>query len=161
MFEATTLRPLTAADEPFLYRLYASTREEEMQLVNWSPDQKTAFLRMQFQAQHTYYQQEFPTAAFDVIELRGQPIGRLYVERLDQEIHLIDIALVPAYRQRGIGRGYMRMLLREARDKQVPVRLYVEQFNPAYEWYRRLGFRKIEDMGVYILMRWQPPKEQR
>ena len=45
-----SLRPAAVADEPLLYRIYASARGEELQLVNWDPGQKTAFLEMQFGA---------------------------------------------------------------------------------------------------------------
>ena len=54
------LRPATAADEPFLYRVYASTREDELRLVDWDDDQKAAFLTMQFSAQRSSYRQQFP-----------------------------------------------------------------------------------------------------
>jgi hypothetical protein len=43
--------------------------------------QKDAFLRMQFHAQHTYYHQQFPDAAYDVVESDGVPVGRLDVGR--------------------------------------------------------------------------------
>jgi GNAT superfamily N-acetyltransferase len=42
-------------------------------------------------------------AAFDVILVDGQPAGRLYVAREDDEICIVDIALLPEYCNRGIG----------------------------------------------------------
>ena len=99
-----SLRPIQPGDEPFLYRLYASTRAEEMALVDWSDEQKRAFLRMQFDAQHRFYIERFSSARFDVIELDGSPIGRLYLDRRDNEIRVIDISLLPEHRGKGITR---------------------------------------------------------
>jgi hypothetical protein len=36
------------------------------------------------------------------------------------------------------------------------VRLHVEPLNPALGLYERLGFRRIDDTGVYLLMEWSP-----
>ena len=98
-----TLRPITLEDEGFLYRVYASTREEELAQTDWDDAQKEAFLKMQFYAQHKYYVEQFNKANFDVILLDDEAIGRLYLDRRKAELHILDIALLPAYRNRGIG----------------------------------------------------------
>ena len=151
-----SLRPCTPDDQPFLERVYASTRAEEMQQVPWTDEQKTEFLRFQFDAQHRYYQEHFPKASFDVI-LRGEePVGRLYVDRRDDEFRLIDIALLPECRGSGLGGALLDDLLAEAKDAGKLVRIHVEHNNPAMRLYLRLGFEKIEEQGVYHLMEWQP-----
>ncbi|MGB6856119.1 MAG: hypothetical protein WBE03_04475, partial [Terracidiphilus sp.] len=73
------LRPEADADIPFLLLLYASTREEELAPVPWSAEQKQAFLASQFQAQRYHYRTYFVDSAFDVLERRGEPVGRLYL----------------------------------------------------------------------------------
>jgi len=78
---AHRLRPAADGDRDFLLRVYASTREEELRLVDWSTEQKAAFVRMQFEAQDSYYREHYASAAFDVIEVDGEPAGRLYVAR--------------------------------------------------------------------------------
>ncbi len=93
------LRPMRARDQDVLYRVYASTRTEELAVVDWSEAEKTAFLTQQFEAQRRYYQAQFPDAAFQVIERDGAPIGRLYLDRRAEEIRIIDIALLPAHRR--------------------------------------------------------------
>ncbi len=157
---ATTLRSITAEDRGLLLEIYASTRAEEMAVVPWSEQQKADFLRFQFDAQHKYYQEHFPSAAFDVILKDGEPIGRLYVDRRDDEIRLIDIALLPEHRGSGLGGAIMRDVLAEGRESGRLVRIHVEHNNPAMRLYRRLGFEKIEEQGVYHLMEWCPEKEQ-
>ncbi|MEM7479890.1 MAG: GNAT family N-acetyltransferase [Acidobacteriota bacterium] len=151
-----TLRPMTEADLPFMRRVYAGTRVEELAQVPWSDGEKQAFLDMQFHAQHTYYQEHFADAAFDVIEADGEPVGRLYVDRREDEIRLIDIALLPEHRRGGIGGRLVKELLAEAGEAGLLVRIHVEQNNPAMTLYKRLGFRMIEEQGVYYLMEWVP-----
>lgn len=152
-----SLRPLQELDLPFLYRVYASTREDELSVVPWSTEQKTGFLRMQFEAQHAYYQQQFPGASYDIVLVNGKPAGRLYVDRRQDEIRIIDIALLPEYRGKGTGSELLQGILREARSLQVPTRIHVESNNPAMNLYERLGFRKIEEQGVYHLMEYATP----
>lgn len=150
-----TGRPCTEADMAFLYEVYASTREEEMTVVPWDDQQKEAFLRMQFHAQHTYYHDQFPGASYSIIEANGVPAGRLYINRSEDEILVIDIALVPRYRRQRIGTGLLREILREGAEGSKPVRIHVEKFNPALRLYERLGFLPVDDSGVYLLMEWK------
>ena len=69
-------RTATAADLPFLSRLYASTRMEELAVTSWTEEQKAAFLDMQFQAQHAHYRKHYPEADWLVVQRAGQDIGR-------------------------------------------------------------------------------------
>ena len=150
------LRPEHAGDQEFLFALYASTRVKELELVPWTDSQKKDFLKMQFNAQSTHYHQHYPDAAYQIILSGQQPIGRLYVDRGPNEVHVIDIALLPEYRGGGIGGDLMRRLLVEAAEKQKPVRIYVESENPARRLYTRLGFRLLETNTPYCLMEWKP-----
>lgn len=154
--EPIGLRPIRDEDHDFLYRLYASTRAEELAAVDWSEEETERFLRFQFDAQHTYYQEQFPEARFDLVLVDGAAAGRLYADSREDEIRLIDIALLPDFRRRGIGGRLMARVLDEARDAGLPVQIHVEQNNPAMRLYDRLGFQQVEDQGVYYLMRWQP-----
>ena len=156
MEASITVRPVDAADEAFLYHVYASTREEELAVLDWDVAQKEAFLRMQFAAQHHHYREHFPDAAFQVILSDDQPAGRLYVDRWPGEIRIIDIALLPQFRNSGIGTSLLQDLLAEAELAGKPVRIHVEGFNPARRLYERLGFATIADAGVYHLMEWSP-----
>jgi ribosomal protein S18 acetylase RimI-like enzyme len=151
-----TLRPITPDDEALLYRVYASTREDEMALVDWDDAQKEAFVRMQFTAQHSHYQQHYPDAAFEIIMVDEQPAGRLYVDRWPKEIRIVDIALLPEYRNAGIGTTLLKGILEEAVQSGKPVSIHVERFNPAMRLYERLGFSTISENGVYYLMEWVP-----
>jgi ribosomal protein S18 acetylase RimI-like enzyme len=149
-------RPITPEDLPFLAALYASTRQEELAQTGWSEADKESFLALQFEAQHRHYQTHFPDAAFELILLEGKPIGRRYLDRRGDEFRLIDIALLPEQRNRGLGGALLRDLLAEAQAAEKPVRIHVEPFNPALRLYRRLGFELLEDKGVHLFMEWRP-----
>lgn len=151
-----SLRPVSPEDESFLFQVYSSTRSEEMGLVPWNDEQKQAFLQMQFRAQTQSYQREFPGAEYLVILHDGVPAGRLTIEHSDEAVLLVDIALLPAHRNFGIGSGLIQDLKLEARNTGKPLRLNVENFNPAFRLYERLGFEKIDEAGFYYCMEWRP-----
>ena len=152
-----SLRPFRSEDESLWYEIYASTRADEMALVDWSADQQQSFLQMQYNAQRAYYQMQFPEAQYSVIERAGEQIGRLIVDRAPDRILLIDIALLPEQREQGIGTSLIRDLMIEAEQTSKPLRLHVEFFNRALRLYERLGFSKIGEVGVYFEMEWRPP----
>jgi ribosomal protein S18 acetylase RimI-like enzyme len=154
-------RPITGDDRDFLFRVYAGTREEELAVVPWSDDEKHEFLQMQFAAQHQYYQEQFADAQFDVIVADDEAVGRLYVDRREEEHRIVDIALLPEYRGRGIGGRILKDLLDEATAAGKPVRIHVERNNPALHLYHRLGFLQTSDAGVYLLMEWTPIADAR
>lgn len=149
-------RAITDDDLPFLSRLYASTREDELAPLPWSEEQKRVFLEQQFNAQHVFYQQQFPDAAFELLSVAGEPAGRLYVARWTREIRIVDIALLPEFRGHGHGGRLVGELLEEGRAQGKKVSIHVERHNPAMHLYQRLGFREVQDKGVYLLMEWSP-----
>lgn len=150
-----TLRPAGATDNDFLFRVYASTRREELAVTGWTEAQVDLFLRQQFEAQDRHYRQHYSCARFDIVQCGGSDAGRLYVDRSDG-LHLIDIALLPAYRGRGLGGAILRRLAAEADQAKVSMNLHVEAHNPARRVYDRLGFVPVGDTGVYLHMRRVP-----
>jgi len=150
-------RRVTDADLPFLARVYASTRAEELAIVTSMTDaQKAAFLLDQFRGQHAHYQKYYPEADWLVTMRGGEDIGRLYIERWPSQHRIIDIALLPEHRGQGCGEALLCDLMDEAASAAKDVSIHVEKYNPAMRLYRRLGFVTEEDKGVYDLMRWTP-----
>ena len=150
------LRPANRDDAELLFRIYASTREAELAVAAWDASVKEAFLRMQFAAQDASYRGTFPAASFDLIVSGAEVLGRLYVDRGEQAWTVLDIALLPQHQRQGIGTRLLRQLLAEAVTAGKPVRLHVEQANPARRLYQRLGFEQIEDQGIYLLLECKP-----
>jgi ribosomal protein S18 acetylase RimI-like enzyme len=153
--DAIVYRLRRPEDTPFLRYVYGTTRDEEMQRVPWTDEQKANFLDMQFRAQREHYDDYYPTCEFLVIEIEGKPAGRLYIDRREKLIEIIDIVLLPEFRGRGIGRMLIQEILDEGNATSRPVRIYVENFNPARHLYDRLGFQHIDTNGVYHLMEWK------
>ena len=148
------LRPIRPEDDSFLARVYASSRAEELAVTGWTEQLKADFCRRQFDAQSAYYAANYPGASFQIIERDGWPVGRLYVDRWEKEIRIVDITLLPGFRGSGIGTNLVRDLQKEARAAGKSLTIHVERFNRALTLYQRLGFQEIEDKGVYLLMRW-------
>jgi RimJ/RimL family protein N-acetyltransferase len=153
---AILLRPVRDDDRDFLFRLYASTREQELAPVPWSTERKESFLRQQFDVQTSWWLKQYSDATFDVVEVDGEPGGRLYVHRSPNEHRVVDIALMPFHRARGIGTQLLSEVVAEADRARTRVSLHVEVFNPARRLYERLGFVPVEDKGVYLLMERAP-----
>lgn len=150
------LRPETDTDIPFLMQLYASTRAEELAQAPWTDDQKQGFLVQQFQAQRLHYRTTIEGCAFHIIEQRGEPAGRLYLDVRQTQLHIVDIALAPQWRGKGAGTAILETLKSAGRAQGKGVGIFVEKFNPAMRLYRRLSFTDIADHGVYLEMEWLP-----
>ena len=86
----------------------------------------------------------------------GEPAGRLYVARWEDEIRIVDIALLPEHRGNGLGTSLLQELIEEADAAGKPLSIHVEQNNPARPLYARLGFEEAGEFGVYVLMRRAP-----
>lgn len=146
-FSDASIRP---DDEEFLFRLYASTRQEEISAWGWNQAQQEAFLRMQYMAQRRWYDVAYAGAEHRLIlENKGgndEPIGRILVQRAKGVIELVDISLLPEHRNRGIGTALLRELIEESRKSRATVRLQVLRNNEgAIRLYRRLGFAIVSE----------------
>jgi len=150
-----TLRRVQSDESDFLYRVYASTRTDELASVGWDASQQEAFLRMQFKLQTQGYRQQFPNADYQIVLHDGQMVGRLIVARRLEEIRLIDLALLPEHRGLGIGSGIIHALQHEAGQAGKPLRLHVEVFNRAQRLYDRLDFVPIATGAIYLELEWR------
>jgi len=147
-----SLREAIPDDEPFLLKVYASTRVEELAGLGWDDNQKRAFIRMQFLARERCY----PRGDNRIILLDGRPVGRMLVDRSEEGILLSDIALLTEYRNTGIGSRLIQDLMKEATAAGKPLRLHVLASSPAVRLYERLGFSRSGDDGTHLEMKWTP-----
>jgi ribosomal protein S18 acetylase RimI-like enzyme len=154
------LRPLRADEGDFSARVYASTRQEELAPLPWTAEQKAAFLAQQFGAQSAHYATHYADASWDVIVVDGLRAGRLIVHRGEAEVNVVDIALLPEYRGRGVGTMLLREIFADADAAGLPVTVHAEHMNPARRLYERLGFVPVEDLGVYLKLERRPEPGQ-
>ena len=151
-----SLRPIKDQDSDFLYKLYAQTREAEINMTGWTPEQATVFLQQQFRAQTTYWGDNYDTTRFELILWKNKPAGRFYVDEMPEELRLVDIIVDESFRGKGIGAVLIRQLLEEATEKNKPVTLHVEANNWVKSFYEKLGFKVIKPHEVHSFMRWEP-----
>ena len=144
-------RAATEGDDSFLQALFASTRPQEMAFFGADEAQKRAFVSMQF----SILPRSYPKAEHKIILAGDVPIGRTIVDRKSDELRLVDIALLPDFRNHGIGAVLIQQLLDEGRERQLPVRLHVFKYGDAVRFYERLGFQLIDDDGSYLKMEWR------
>lgn len=149
-------RVISNEDDAFLFRLYASTRAEEMATVAWSDAEKDRFLRGQFEAQTQGYATTNLMAIHRIIQLDKVDIGRMIVDRQDDCLRLIDLSLLPEYRGRGLGTDLLRSLMNEAHGGKVPMRLFALKQGRALNLYLRHGFRPIGEVQHRYELEWMP-----
>ncbi len=142
-------------DGDFLLSVYASTRPE-LTGLGWSGKQQNAFIRMQFDAQAHHYRESFPDATYSVICVDGERAGRLIVNHADDQILIVDIALLPQFRRTGIGGGLVRRLLDQAGASHLPVLCHVLHDSAARRFWERAGFSAQGCDGVYLAMKRAP-----
>ena len=154
---SVSLRPVTPADREFLVVVYGGTRSQELAQVDWTIEQKVAFVQWQFEMQEQEYNQRYPGARYDVILVDGVPAGRMWVGVDDKQIRLLDIAITPQFQNRGVGTQLVKQLMDEATQANKVLRHMVFMLNDnAFRFYERLGFMTIEDIGGYKHMEWDP-----
>lgn len=142
-------------DQPFLEQLYYSTREDELKQTNWTEQQKQQFGIMQFMAQKYDYERKFPNALQQLIYYKNLAAGRLYTNEVENNIHIIDIALLPEYRNKGIGQSLLKQLIVKAKEQQKTISLQVIKSNPAKNLYTRLGFIAIKEDEIRDYMEYR------
>ena len=152
------LRPERDEDAPFRFKLFCESRPAEFALLQLDPAVFEQLMRFQFHAQTVTYRANFPDARFDIIERDRAPIGRIVVNRPGTMLHIVDQAIVPELRNRGLGTAIMKALMDEATRNGLPVRLKVASTNdPSMRLYRRLGFVPIRTEPLSIEMEWRAP----
>lgn len=69
----------------------------------------------------------------------------------------LSIALLPEYRNRGIGTSLMNRLIHETGNHFKAISLSVSTDNPAVRLYTRLGFEVVERVGSSLTMKLELP----
>ena len=149
-------RPATPEDERFLLQVFKSSRGDDLRGLGWEEDRISEFLEMQFEAQRRFFESDYQNASDEIVLVESKPAGRLIVERRDHEIRFIDLGLLPAFRNQGIGTLLIRDLQAEAGAANKVLRLQVIRFNRAVNLLERLGFVRTSETGTHFQMEWTP-----
>jgi GNAT superfamily N-acetyltransferase len=151
-----TSRAVKPEDQGFLIELYKSSRGDDLRGLGWDEQRISEFLEMQYEAQQNFYRTDHEHAADELIMIDDKPIGRLLIESRAHEIRCIDLALLPGYRERGLGTGIIQKLQERARSAKKPLRLQVIRFSRAVSLFDRLGFVRTSETGTHFQMEWMP-----
>ncbi len=155
---ALSLRPEREDDAAFLFGLFCQSRPGGEDLAGLEPVLRDRLLRQQFAGQVASYRAQYPAARFEIAEWDATPAGRIITCRTPQALLIIDVALSPGARNRGIGSALLRHFMGEAKAAGLPVRLSVFASNPdALRFYSRLGFIVVESSEVPPLLEWREP----
>ncbi|MBJ7310374.1 GNAT family N-acetyltransferase [Rugamonas sp. CCM 8940] len=157
--DTITLTPAMPGHQAFLLALYTGTRED-LAGLDCDGEGLQNLVRLQFKAQQQYYQAQFPLAAAQLVLLDDSPVGRIIVERGATELRLVDICLLPGFQRRGIGQRLLRLLMEQAAQAALPLRLSVLLDNPAQHLYQRLGFVAGAVAGIHLSMEWRGEQAQ-
>jgi GNAT superfamily N-acetyltransferase len=143
------IRPATAADAPTIVRLLRALAEYE-ELLDHAKMDEAAVLRDGFG--------ERPYFECLLVEVSGVAVGlALFYHTYSTfegrpELYVEDIFVDAAARGQGIGLALMARLAAVALERNCfCLDLAVLHWNPAREFYRRLGFRHVEDWLPYRL----------
>ena len=141
-------------DEEFLQGLYGDTREDLSGIIA-DESQLRELLLMQYIGQKSTYSAEFPKAEDQIIMLDGASVGRLLLDHRQDSIHGVDIAILSAVRNLGVGTAVLVRLFDECSMKGVCFTLSVMKNSPAIRLYERLGCRIDGDKGTHHMMTWR------
>ncbi len=146
---AFALRQALPADADFEHLLYASTRDDLRPL---GPEVFDGLVGMHYRAQSMSIRLEHPQAERQIVMVQQAPVGRLIIDAAGKYIEVIDVALLPEYRNCGLGASVLNSVLAQADRLGRAIRLHVEKQSRAVRLFERLGFVTCGDVGMYLAM---------
>lgn len=155
--KGVSLRAARLEDAIFLRDLYADLRAEELSVTGWPETQKRLFTDSQFDLQDAHFRRANPHAARLIVERRGKPVGRLYLDDTPEGLLVIDIGLTASMRGKGLGTDLLRMVQAAARGRGAQTAwLHVLADNVrAQALYSRLGFARTGETPTHWRMEWR------
>lgn len=149
------LRRATDADIPFLAALFRDAHPEFEYLPLEEP-QKTAIIQQQFQLQTQDYSGNYPEGLHSIIEMDGQPIGRLWLDFRETAIHVLDVSVASTHRNAGIGSAVLEQVKSHAEKQEKSVTSMVARFNPgSLRWHQKLGFAVVHEDEMSLSLEWR------
>lgn len=151
------LRPAVEEDEDFLFEVFGTTWQHAVAAMP-NPQLARHFLRIQYTAQNRRFDTRYPGHERLVVMRGDTPVGRLYLHRAEAVVHIVDLTILPDYRDQGVGGGILRDLMGEAARHRRTLTLRVSRRNArAVRLSEETGFRLVtmDDLDAYF--EWTPP----
>lgn len=149
-------RLVRASDQSFLDILYRDSRVDLL-AIPLSPVAVQQMIAMQQMSQTRGIAEIYPNAQNWLLLWDVEALGRLVIDINDVEIRLIDIAVISAWRGKGIASQVIRALQDYAIQLGRPISLAVQCNNAdALHVYRRAGFSLRSSDTLFDQMAWHP-----
>ena len=92
-----------------------------------------------------------------IIEDQGMAIGTVSLYQVDdQTLRFGEFYLLDAYRNKGIGTGVLKGVLKDCDQKGLKVILEYLHWNPVGTLYRRHGFKVVSENEIHYFMEREP-----
>lgn len=156
-----SLRPLQPDEENYWREVFFDSVGGRFSALGMSGEQLNSLLEFQFQAQNTDYRTNYKKASNDVILFNDERAGRLIYSTEHSDLHIVDLAILSAFRNRGISTKILQWFFKQSRQSGLPVRLYVEKLNPAFKLYERLGFKIAADVNSHFQLEWRASEQKK
>lgn len=151
------LRAALPGDDAFCRELYASTRDDLRQLP-MPTEMLAGLVAMQQRVHEEGRRRVYPDAEVLILEYGEQPAARVVLDAGGQDWRLVDLAVLPALRGRGLGAALLAALQRRAAGCGAGVKLSVLRTNgAALRLYERAGFVACGGDALQQQMIWTPP----
>jgi ribosomal protein S18 acetylase RimI-like enzyme len=148
-------RTATADDQPLLFALFAAEKRAEFAPLSLTEEQLTPLLDMQYRARELSY--AHPDSLNLILCLPdGTPAGRHLIRRQPGAYRVVDLAVFPEHRNRGLATWALTDLQQTAAREGLAIELRVMNTSPALRLYTRLGFHIVSSDELSFEMRWQP-----
>ncbi len=131
-------------DSKWLYDLYCSTMKTYVE-ETWGWDEEF---------QRNGFIKKLPPEKFCIIAKNGADIGAYFIIYNDDHLKLEMLIVDPGEQNQGIGTFIMKMLQRESKEANTPLRLNIIKVNPVKSFYLELGFLVYEEDKELIKMEW-------
>lgn len=145
-------RPITEKDESILYDIFLSSRPDLYQLVLTNDSFSTNLIKQQFELSQSYMNKDELSSRY-LISYEDEVAGKVFLRHGDTVDEIASIALLPKYRNMGIGSYVIEKIINNATENKKKIKLQVAWYNDdAKRLYKRLGFKEIRNHGVYVDM---------
>jgi ribosomal protein S18 acetylase RimI-like enzyme len=146
-------RTESAQDAAFRFELFRQSRVGGEYFSFLPSEMRQMVLRQQFLAQDAGYRGAFPDARFEIVEYDARPVGRIVTARVPEAIYILDMAMLPEWRSRGIGSAILQEIGDLARAAGIAMRFDVLLSNhAALRLFQRLGFKPVARSEVFMTM---------
>lgn len=151
-----TIRPATPGDDPLLFSLFAEEKAAELLPLGLEAEQLQPLLEMQYRGRAFSYSQAANAADHILCTADGTAVGRILVDWQPECLHVMDVAVLTPYRNRGFATQALQQIKDEADRVSLPLRLRVRPNNPAARLYQRLGLNQVARDELSLEMEWRP-----